>query len=70
VERVDCDGKKEVFCIFLFNMTPFETAYSEVAGLIREQLDWKCEWMNSEIDRLVCELYGLSKEEIKIVKGP
>jgi hypothetical protein len=56
-------------------MTPFETAYSEVAALHlaaaireteRDQLTRKCEYPDNEIDRLV---YGLSAEEIKIVEG-
>jgi hypothetical protein len=35
----------------------------------RTQLERKCEWLDSEIDRIVYELYGLTPEEIRIVEG-
>ncbi len=35
----------------------------------REQLERKCQWLDSEIDTLVYRLYGLNEEEIKIVEG-
>jgi len=54
-------------------MTPFETAYAEVTGLVREpardHLTRKCEYRDNEIDKLVYELYGLTEEEIRVVEG-
>ncbi len=38
-------------------------------GYEREQLQRKCDWLDSEIDKLVYQLYGLTAEEIKIVEG-
>lgn len=35
----------------------------------KEQLNRKCDWLDSEIDKLVYQLYGLTDEEIKIVEG-
>ncbi len=35
----------------------------------REQLSRKCEYLDSEIDRLVYALYGLNEEEIGVVEG-
>ena len=35
----------------------------------RTQLERQIAHTDSEIDRLVYELYGLSEEEIKVVKG-
>jgi hypothetical protein len=33
------------------------------------QLEGKCAWIDSEIDKLVYQLYGLTDEEIQIVEG-
>jgi len=35
----------------------------------REIIQRKCDYLDSEIDRLVYELYGLSEEEVKVVEG-
>jgi len=35
----------------------------------RDQFTRKCEYLDNEIDKLVYELYGLTKEEIKVVEG-
>lgn len=35
----------------------------------KAQLERKCEWLDSEIDKLVYELYGLTAEEILIVEA-
>jgi hypothetical protein len=35
----------------------------------RTQLDLKCEYLDSEIDKVVYGLYGLTEEEIGIVEG-
>ena len=35
----------------------------------RERLQQKCDYLDGEIDKLVYELYGLTPEEIKLVKG-
>jgi hypothetical protein len=42
-------------------MTTFDEAYT--------QSERKCEYLDSEIDKLVYELYGLTDEEIKVVEG-
>ena len=52
-------------------MTPFETAYSEIAKLAEEfsaNESHKLKYPDNEIDKLVYELYGLTEEEIKMVE--
>jgi adenine-specific DNA-methyltransferase len=48
-------------------------AKNQLAAMTRDSerapLERKCEYLDSEIDKLVYQLYGLTEEEIRIVEG-
>jgi len=49
-------------------MPSFESAYFAIEKLVND-FHTKCISLDSQIDQLVYELYGLTEEEIKIVEG-